>query len=236
MRTTTIALSGFIAFGALISSCGEMSGQKVKLTTDKDSASYAAGAAIAFNIKNDFEKQGVDSLLDGKIIAAAMYDVLVGDKQQLTEEQANETIRAFFAKLDESKAGQAKEKQTAFLNENKGKPGVVTTASGLQYIMIKEGSGKQPTAESQVKVHYRGKLLNGNEFDSSYERNEPVTFGLNQVIPGWTEALQLMKEGSQMKAFIPSELGYGERGGPPGSGIGPHELLVFDIELIEIVK
>lgn len=221
---------------AIFSSCSDLSGQKVKLTSSKDSASYAAGAAIAFNIKADFEKQGVDSMLDSKVIIAAMNDVFNGKEQKMTEEQANETIRSFFAKLDEQKASKAKEKQTAFLAKNKGEAGVQTTASGLQYVVIKEGTGKQPVATSQVKVHYRGKLLNGNEFDSSYEREEPVTFGLNQVIPGWTEMLQLMKEGGQVKAFIPSDLAYGERGGPPGSGIGPHELLVFDIELLEVVK
>ena len=221
---------------AIFSSCTDIVGQKVNITTSKDSASYAAGAAIAFNIKGDFEKQGVDSMLDTKILVAAMNDVFNGTEQKMTEEEANKLIQNFFVKLDEQKSSKAKEKQTAFLAKNKTEAGVLTTPSGIQYIVIKEGTGKQPVAESQVKVHYRGKLLNGNEFDSSYEREEPVVFGLNQVFPGWTEMLQLMKEGGQVKAFIPSDLAYGERGGPPGSGIGPHELLVFDIELIEVVK
>lgn len=126
----------------------------------------------------------------------------------------------------------ALEKGTAFLAENGKKEGVKTTASGLQYKVDKEGTGKQPGATSTVKVHYRGTLLNGTEFDSSYKRNEPIEFGLDQVIKGWTEGLQLMKEGSKYTLYIPSNLAYGTRGA--GGAIGPDETLIFEVELLEV--
>ena len=128
---------------------------------------------------------------------------------------------------------------TAFLAENAGREGIVTTDSGLQYEVIEAGSGRSPSETDQVKVHYQGTLIDGTVFDSSYERGEPVTFPVNRVIPGWTEALQLMKEGAKWKLYIPSELAYGETG-PPARGpeppvIGPNATLIFDVELLEVV-
>lgn len=126
----------------------------------------------------------------------------------------------------------ALEKGKAFLAENAGKPGVQQTASGLQYKILKEGTGKSPKATDTVLVHYRGTLLDGREFDSSYKRNEPISFPLNRVIPGWTEGLQLAKEGGKIELYIPSELAYGSRGA--GGAIGPDETLIFEVELLEV--
>ena len=126
------------------------------------------------------------------------------------------------------------EKGEEFLKENAKKEGVKTTASGLQYKVIKEGEGKSPKATDTVSVHYRGTLLDGTEFDSSYKRNEPTQFPLNRVIKGWTEGVQLMKEGAKYQFFIPAQLAYGERGGP-GGGIGPNETLIFEIELLKVL-
>lgn len=125
------------------------------------------------------------------------------------------------------------EKGEEFLKENAKKEGVKTTASGLQYKVIKEGEGKSPKATDTVSVHYRGTLLDGTEFDSSYKRNEPTQFPLNRVIKGWTEGVQLMKEGAKYQFFIPSQLAYGERG-TPGGPIGPNETLIFEIELLKV--
>jgi len=126
----------------------------------------------------------------------------------------------------------ALEKGKAFLAENATKPGVQQTASGLQYILLEPGKGKTPAATDTVKVNYRGTLLDGTEFDSSYKRNEPIEFPLNRVIPGWTEGLQLVKEGGKIRLFIPSQLAYGSRGA--GGAIGPDETLIFDVELLDI--
>jgi FKBP-type peptidyl-prolyl cis-trans isomerase len=127
-----------------------------------------------------------------------------------------------------------REKGEKFLAENKGKEGVMSTASGLQYKVVRQGTGAKPTASNTVKVHYEGKLLDGKVFDSSYQRNEPIEFPLNGVIAGWTEGVQLMSVGSKYTFFIPSDLAYGEQGG--GGDIGPNEVLVFDVELLDITK
>lgn len=132
-------------------------------------------------------------------------------------------------------ADTALEKGQAFLKENGSKEGVKTTASGLQYIVEKEGDGASPKATDKVSVHYRGTLLNGTEFDSSYKRGQPISFPLNRVIPGWTEGVQLMKEGAKYKFFIPSTLAYGPSG-TPGGPIGPNETLIFEVELLKIEK
>ena len=129
-------------------------------------------------------------------------------------------------------AQSARERGEAFLKENATKEGVVTTASGLQYKVVKEGAGKSPKATDTVLVHYRGTLINGMEFDSSYERREPIEFPLNQVIRGWTEGVQLMKEGATFQFYIPSNLAYGSRGAGPD--IGPDETLIFDVELLKV--
>jgi FKBP-type peptidyl-prolyl cis-trans isomerase FkpA len=143
-------------------------------------------------------------------------------------------IAAVLALLPMSLPAQsAAEKGAQFLADNATKDGVKVTSSGLQYVVLKEGTGKSPKATDEVVVHYRGTLLNGTEFDSSYKRGEPISFRLNQVIPGWTEGVQLMKEGGKYKFFIPSKLAYGSRG-TPGGPIGPDETLVFEVELLKV--
>ena len=152
-----------------------------------------------------------------------------------TEEELQAAYEQFQKEMQQKQVDSAKQAQTSsdtFLTENAKKAGIKTTASGLQYLVTKEGTGKQPAATSIVKVHYTGKLVDGTVFDSSVERGEPIEFPLNQVIPGWTEGLQLMKEGGKATLYIPSKLGYGEQG-VPGT-IPPHSTLIFDVELIEV--
>jgi FKBP-type peptidyl-prolyl cis-trans isomerase len=143
-------------------------------------------------------------------------------------------IQKFFEKVSTKEAAKNAEEGKAFLEQNKTKEGVITTASGLQYEILKAGEGPKPTAEQNVKCNYHGTLINGTVFDSSVDRGEPATFNVSQVIPGWTEALQLMPVGSKWKLYIPGELAYGERGA--GKNIGPNTTLIFEVELLEIVK
>ena len=212
--------------------------------TQKDKISYSIGLDIGRNITNS----QIDINLDA--LAAGLKSVITGSKPLLTEEESKEVMNAFRtemqakqqARMKEMQAKQAeKSKEQAdknkkegeeFLAENKKKPGVVTTASGLQYKVITAGTGKKPAASDSVTTHYRGTLINGTKFDSSYDRGEPASFAVGGVIKGWTEALQLMPVGSKWQLFIPSELAYGDRG--TGREIGPNATLLFDIELISI--
>lgn len=199
-------------------------------------ASYVIGLSFGRNLK----EQDVD--LDSELLIQGLRDALAGAKPRLSDEECQAAMQEFtaaFSKRQEAKAQAAAEKNKkegqAFLDANKAKPGVKTTASGLQYKIVQEGQGTPPKATDTVRVHYRGTLIDGTEFDSSYSRNEPATFPLNGVIPGWTEGLQLVKPGGKLQLVIPSELGYGVRGAPGGQ-IGPNAVLVFDIELLEVVK
>jgi FKBP-type peptidyl-prolyl cis-trans isomerase FklB len=221
----------------LFSACNTQTEQKPAVLADfSDSASYAIGTTIGLNLVADFEAQGVDSSFNKELVVAGLSEAITKGETQLTKEQAQEQVGKFFDQLNEQRANKNLVVGQTFLNDNKGKAGVVTTESGLQYIVLKEGEGNSPSLADQVVVHYTGKLLNGEVFDSSIERNEPVTFYVRSVIPGWTEALQLMKPGAEYKLFIPSELAYGVQGGPRGSGIGPNEVLIFDVKLIDITK
>ena len=233
MKHILILICGALLFSA----CNSQTEQKPAVLSDfADSASYAIGTTIGLNLVADFEAQGVDSSFNRELVVAGLSEAITKGETQLTKEQAQEQVGKFFDQLNEQRANKNLVVGQTFLNDNKGKAGVVTTESGLQYIVLKEGEGNSPSLADQVVVHYTGKLLNGEVFDSSIERNEPVTFYVRSVIPGWTEALQLMKPGAEYKLFIPSNLGYGAQGGPRGSGIGPNEVLIFDVKLIDITK
>ncbi|CCG99312.1 Peptidylprolyl isomerase [Fibrella aestuarina BUZ 2] len=211
-------------------------GPKATLTNSNDSLSYSIGYSIAQSLK----QQRLNDV-NTSILAQAINDALKGQKLAIDEGQMQQIMMGYMQKqqmsrmAEQSKAAEGNKKMgAAFLAENKSKPGVQTTASGLQYKIEKEGTGPKPTATDRVKVHYTGTLLDGKVFDSSVQRGEPAEFGVTEVIKGWTEVLQLMPVGSKWKVFIPSDIAYGDRGA--GSDIGPGSTLVFDIELLDIVK
>jgi FKBP-type peptidyl-prolyl cis-trans isomerase len=205
----------------------------VTLKTPKDKASYAIGLGIG----NGLHRDSVD--VDPDILLQGLKDALAGSKPLLTDDEAKAALTALQAdvsKRQEEKmqvAGETNKKEgEAFLAANKAKEGVVTLTSGLQYKILKQGTGPKPTASDSVVCNYRGTLINGTEFDSSYKRGQPATFPVGQVIKGWTEALQLMPVGSKWQLFIPSEMAYGPRG--PSPAIGPNATLIFEVELLSI--
>ncbi len=189
--------------------------------------SYALGMVIGHNLKG----MGVKNI-DSADFSQALNDVINGETPKLTDQEAQQLVNTFIQKQQESAAAEIREEGERFLAENAKKDGVTVLPSGLQYTVIKEGEGKQPNATSRVKCHYEGTLTNGQVFDSSYRRGEPAVFPLNGVIAGWTEGVQLMKEGAKYRFFIPYNLAYGERGA--GQAIPPYAALVFDVELISI--
>lgn len=213
------------------------------LPTEKEQVSYMIGMDIGKSLKP------MKDDIDLATIKRAIDDTFADKKLLLNDEQAMKVMQTFAQKMQakqqeemvkkqaemEAKGKVSLEEGKKFLAENGKKPGVVTTASGLQYQVITEGKGAKPKAADSVSVHYSGKLLDGTQFDSSYERKEPAQFVLNSVVPGWTEALQLMPVGSKYKLWIPANLGYGEQG-TPGGPIPPNSTLVFEVELLEIVK
>jgi FKBP-type peptidyl-prolyl cis-trans isomerase FklB len=206
---------------------------KTPLKDQKDKVSYSIG----YDIGATFKKQNVELNLDALLIG--MKDGTAGGKEAIKKEDRDKLLQDFQKEMVEKQAAATKaagEKNVAegekFLAENGKKEGVKTTASGLQYKVLKEGAGPSPKATDTVVTNYKGTLLDGTEFDSSYKRNEPATFPVNRVIPGWTEALQLMKPGSKYQLFIPSKLAYGERGA--GRDIGPNAALIFEVELLSI--
>ncbi|MGB9204328.1 MAG: FKBP-type peptidyl-prolyl cis-trans isomerase [Terriglobales bacterium] len=209
------------------------------LTTRKDKFSYALGMNIGNGYKQGLEKQSVEFNAD--LVAQGVKDAMSGAKTRLTDDEAKTVLTEVQTEVNKQRqekmqeaAAKNKAEGEAFLATNKSKEGVVTLPSGLQYKILTAGIGPKPTASDQVNCNYRGTLIDGTEFDSSYKRGKPATFGVGQVIKGWTEALQLMPVGSKWQLFIPSSLAYGERGGP-GGAIGPNEALIFDVELISIV-
>jgi FKBP-type peptidyl-prolyl cis-trans isomerase FklB len=209
-------------------------GQGAELKTLKDKASYAIGLDIGRNLKRNAGE------LDPALVSKGIADALADAMPLLSDAQMRETILAFQKDAQTRQqeklkvAGEKNKKDgAAFLAGNKGKPGVKTTATGLQYKVLTEGKGASPKTDDQVKVHYHGTLVDGTVFDSSVERGEPITFPVKGVIPGWTEALQKMKVGSKWRLFIPSELAYRDSA-PPGSTIGPNSVLIFDVELLGI--
>ncbi|MDH3310076.1 MAG: FKBP-type peptidyl-prolyl cis-trans isomerase [Gammaproteobacteria bacterium] len=199
------------------------------LKTDKQKFSYSAGYQVGQNIK----RQNLD--LDSKSFSQGAQDAIANKPSKLKPEEMQAAIEAQQKKTMEKHEAMAKknlEAGQAFLAANKKKPGVVTLPSGLQYKIITEGKGKQPKSTDSVVAHYRGMLINGTEFDSSYQRNEPATFPVGGVIKGWQEVLPLMKEGSKWQVFIPADLAYGPRGA--SAAVGPNEVLIFDIELLSV--
>ena len=230
MKTSLLKWTSLAAGVILFASCDEKGGKEeaVTLTNEMDSISYALGIDISTNLaRNDVKGLNTEALAQG------MNDNENGGGV-MTAEEATGIIQAFFTKQGEAKSAAAQGEGQAFLDANAQKEGVTVTESGLQYEIMTEGTGAKPGFEDQVSVHYHGTLIDGTVFDSSVERNEPATFPLNRVIRGWTEALMLMPVGSKWKLVIPSDLAYGERGGPGGK-IGPGATLIFEVELLEIL-
>ena len=224
---------GMAALCVALIPCQGKSQERTQLKSQKDSVSYSIG----LNIGNSFRQQSME--VDPDVLAQGIKDVLSGGKPMLTEEEAKATLNALqnrmMAKQEETmKATGEKNKKDgeAYLAENKKKDSVVTLPSGLQYKVLKMGSGKKPKADQTVSVNYRGTLIDGTEFDNSYKRGQPATFAANGVIKGWTEAIQLMPVGSKWQLFIPPNLAYGESG--RGPVIPPNATLIFEVELVAI--
>ena len=231
IKPTLLAVSLGFAMGAFSVARAEAP----KLETEKDKASYVVGMQIGGSL------QQIKDEIDLDVVFAAIRSGLSGEEPALSREEAMEVQKAFAQRLQAkaqaetmAKAEANKKEGEAFLAANKGKAGVKSTESGLQYKVVTEGKGAKPAATDTVKVHYTGTLLDGTKFDSSVDRGEPAQFALNQVIPGWTEGLQLMPVGSKYEFWIPSELAYGDRATP--GPIGPNATLHFEVELLEVVK
>src|SRR6266852_4608107 len=208
------------------------------LTTRKQKFSYALGMNIGAGLGANLKKQSVE--VDSTLVSQGLKDSMSGGKTRLTQEEAQAVLKEVQTEVQKQQQEKMKEaadknksEGEAFLAANKSKDGVVTLPSGLQYKILTAGTGPKPTASDSVKCNYKGALINGTEFDSSYKRGQPTTFGVGQVIKGWTEALQLMPVGSKWQLFIPSSLAYGEPGNPRG-GIEPNSTLIFEVELLSI--
>jgi len=228
MRSVWIAILGIVLLA-----CQTYAEESGSLKSQKDKISYIIGLEVGGNLK----KQSIE--VDADIFTKGLKAGLAGSKPLMSEQEMNETKTAFSQEMmkkheEEMKKAAEKNKKAeeAFFAENNKKEGVITLPSGLQYKVISEGTGKTPTVSDTVTVNYRGTLIDGTEFDSSYKRGQPATFAVKGVIPGWTEALQLMKEGAKWQLFIPSKLAYGEKGA--GNTIGPNSALIFDVELISV--
>jgi FKBP-type peptidyl-prolyl cis-trans isomerase FklB len=224
---------GIVMLVSLFLYVGVLEAADTSLKTPKDKVSYAIGAQIG----SDMKKQTID--IDPDVLGKGLKDGFQGSKLLLTDEEMRGALSGLQQQMVAKQTERmrelgAKNKQagTAFLAENKKKEGVKVLPSGLQYKVVKEGTGKMPKADDTVTVNYKGTLIDGTEFDSSYKRGEPATFPVKGVIKGWTEALQLMKVGSKWELFIPSELAYGEQ--PAGRVIGPNSTLLFEVELLGI--
>ena len=234
MKKSFIGLAAIVLSVFAMSCQPSGSGRDVKLNTLADSAGYAIGILVGENNKQQIESAPGGSEINLEAMASAFRSAALGEGGKMTVEEADQVIRTYF-EAEGAKEGQLNlEAGNAFLERNKNKEGVKTTASGLQYEILEEGNGPTPDADDRVRVHYHGTTIDGNVFDSSVERGEPAVFGVAQVIPGWTEALQMMPVGSRWKIYIPSDLAYGERGA--GGDIGPNTVLIFEVELLEIVE
>ena len=201
--------------------------KEMDLSTNNKKAGYSMGVLFANNIKT----QGADSM-DIDAMVAGIKDVFESKTLKIEQQQCMTVVQQYMQQASEKKNFKAKDLGKAFLESNKKNEGVIVTSSGLQYKVLTQGSGKMPTPNSNVTVHYTGKLIDGSIFDSSVQRGKPADFGVTQVIRGWTEALQLMKEGDKWILYIPYELAYGERGA--GGSIPPYSTLIFEVELIKV--
>jgi len=199
------------------------------LKTTKDSVSYAIGMSVA----NFYKQQNITDI-NTALVTRAINDATRSGKPLLDEQQCNAVMMGYMQKVKSEKASGNKKIGEDFLAANKNKAGVITLPSGLQYTVLKEGTGPKPALTDKVKCHYHGTLIDGRVFDSSVDRGQPIELSVNGVIPGWTEALQLMPVGSKWKLFIPSNLAYGDQ--QAGAMIGPGSTLIFDVELLEIIK
>ena len=218
-----------VSIALIFSSCTDTATYKTP-ETEMEQVSYI----IAYNMAKNLKSQGLDSI-NASAVAQAFTDVFEGNESAISEEESNEIMKTFSEKMmarQAEKSAKANEAGNAYLSENGDKEGVITTESGLQYEVITSGDGAKPTTADQVTVHYHGMLTDGTVFDSSVDRGQPATFGVTQVIKGWTEALQLMSVGDKWKLTIPSGLAYGDQGA--GGMIGPGATLVFEVELIGI--
>jgi len=231
MRLLKISIA--VAVLSLAFSTNSVAKQKSKLRTEKGKVSYSIGLNIGSSLKSQNIEIDMDSLAQG------IEDALIGTKPKMTQEEIKKTMDAFRQRLQEKAEKDRKAssnnnlvKGEKFLAQNKKRKNVVSLASGLQYEVIKKGTGKKPDTNDTVVTHYKGTLINGKEFDSSYKRGKPAEFPVGGVIKGWTEALLLMKTGAKWKLFVPAELAYGGRGA--GNAIGPNETLIFEIELLKI--
>ena len=232
-KISVLVATVIVAMSASFTSCD--SHKSASLKTAVDSASYAIGINTGANYRTNLKTlPGGEANIDDLI--AGFIQAIKGDSaaMKMTPETAQQYLQTYFVEASAKEAAQNKEAGEKFLAENKTKEGVITTESGLQYKVEKEGTGEKPTAADRVKVHYTGTLLDGTKFDSSVDRGEPAEFGVSQVIRGWTEGLQIMPAGSKYIFWIPSDLAYGERGA--GQYIKPNSVLKFEVELLEVIK
>jgi FKBP-type peptidyl-prolyl cis-trans isomerase len=224
-----VVLSIILTLSLTVFACGGGNGGKVELKSDNDKVSYTIGIQIGQSI----QQQGID--VNPEIVGSAINDVLTGNTPLLTNEEmtaAMQNLQNEMLAMQQQQAADNLAAANAFFAENARKTGITTLPDSLQYEVITEGTGLRPAPTDVVKVHYHGTLIDGTVFDSSVERGEPAQFMVNGVIPGWTEVLQLMKTGAKWKVYIPPQLAYGERG---TRGIQPNSLLIFEIELLEIM-
>jgi FKBP-type peptidyl-prolyl cis-trans isomerase FklB len=228
MRVLSVVMAALVVI-----SLSSVAQKKAALKTQKQKASYGIGMDIGKNFKEQFPDVDVDALVRG------FRDALSGAKPAIPEAELASVMASFQQEMMQKRSEKVaamseknKKEGEAFLAENKKKEGVITLPDGLQYKVIKEGTGAKPTPKDTVEVNYRGTLLDGKEFDSSYKRGQPAKFVLGQVIPGWIEGLQLMSVGAKYEFYVPSELAYGERGA--GADIGPNATLIFEVELLGI--
>lgn len=225
MRKTALLVFTLIGLMVVLESSAQR-GKKKELTNSVDSISYAMGVSIATSV----QKQNLPELNVEKLLKA-IEDVFGEQETMLTVEYSQSLLNEYMAALKEKLEMEKLEEMAKFLDENKKKTGVVTLPSGLQYKVLKEGTGQSPTPKSRVKTHYKGTLIDGTVFDSSYKRGEPLVFGVNQVIRGWQEALVLMKPGAKWMLYIPPYLGYGDR---DSGQIPANSILIFEIELLSV--